>query len=239
MTHSLDALLRWSILGGVLALSAACADGAPLAGTDAAPGNEIPPPPLADKPGSPPPGLPDPDRPDEPGPDEPPPETGQPTDDCMGIDYLGVCHGTLAVWCEESELYAYDCADEGLLCDYIDEDIGYYCVPDRGPPPPEDQPQPDPEPEPMREPDPAPDLPPQEDPPPDQPAEPADPCPGVDWFGRCDGNVAVWCDDEEEILQFDCTWIGMVCQNLGIFGHRCVAPEESQNPPQNPGQPGG
>lgn len=225
-------ILRSSLLAMVAALGFACADGELVsAGQDAAPNAEIPPPPLPDKPGAPPAGAPDPDPPG-PQPDpqaDPPGEPGMPEDDCMGVDFLGVCHGTLAVWCDEGELFAFDCADEELTCDYIDEDIGYYCVPDRGPPPPEDQPQPEPEPD--REPDPPPpDLPPQEDPPPDQPAEPADPCPGVDWFGRCDGNVAVWCDDEEEILQFDCSWIGMVCRDLGFLGHRCVAPEQMQNP---------
>ncbi len=243
MPRVVERALRWMILVPALALCAACADGTPLPGGDASTGG-IPPPPPPDKPGTPPAG-PDPDRPNEPPPDqpeaEPPPEEGQPTDDCMGIDFLGVCHGTLAVWCEadEGQLYAYDCADEGLVCDYIDEDIGYYCVPDRAGGPPEDQPpEREPDPPPEREPDPAPDLPP-EDQPPEQPAEPADPCPGVDWFGRCDGNVAVWCDDEEEILQFDCSWIGMICQDLGIFGHRCVAPDQNQSPPQNPSSPGG
>lgn len=221
-----------SLLAAV-SLTTACADGTPLTGDDAGAGLDIPPPPLPDKPGAPPPGAPDPDRPEPP--DTPDPEApenpgdGQPEDNCMGVDFLGVCHGTLAVWCDEGALYAYDCADDGLLCDYVDQDIGYYCVPDRGAPPapgPDPEPSPEPEPEIPPEEPPPPDLPPEGDP----PAQPDDPCPGVDWFGRCDGNVAVWCDDEEEILQFDCGWIGMVCRDLGFFGHRCVAPEQAQSP---------
>ncbi len=230
--------IRCALLFALALSFGACADGTPLESDAGPPQNNIPPPPPPDKPGTPPPGAPDPDQPQpDPGPDDPPPEQGEDpppegqADECMGIDYLGVCHGTLAVWCEEGQLYAFDCEEEGLGCDFIDEDIGYYCVPDRGPP--DEQPPPD--------------LPPQEDPPPDEqpppdlPPDPAeeDPCPGVDWFGRCDGNVAVWCDDEEEILQFDCTWIGMVCQNLGFLGHRCVAPDQQQNPPPDGQIPGG
>lgn len=230
MALSLDAVLHRVALGVLLG---ACADGTPVA-IDGGLESGIPPPPLPDKPGAPPPGTPDPDAPEPEDPEDPgdkPPEQ-QPEDNCRGIDFLGVCHGTLAVWCEEGELYAYDCAEEQLVCDYIDQDIGYYCVPGGGQPP--GQPPPDgPEPEPEIPPEdqPPPDLPPQEDP----PAQPEDPCPGVDWFGRCDGNVAVWCDDEEEILQFDCAWIGMVCRDLGFFGHRCVSPDQAQNPGESPG----
>lgn len=229
-------ITRSACLLAVALLVGACADGAPVDVDAGAPSQDyIPPPPPPDKPGSPPPGVQDPDQPapdpesPTPGPESEPPPEGE-VDECMGIDFLGVCHGTLAVWCEEGQLFAFDCAEEGLGCDYIDADIGYYCVPDRGPPPPEGEPLPPPDDPPDQ---PPPDLPPQEDPDPGE----VDPCPGVDWFGRCDGNVAVWCDDEEEILQFDCSWIGMVCRDLAFLGHRCVAPDQGTPPPdgQTPG----
>ncbi len=153
---------------------------------------------------------------------EAPPPTG-----CQDVDYLGVCHGTLAVWCEDNELWAYDCAEDGQQCGFIDDQIGYYCLPGSDPsqPPPEAPPEGQP------------------DPPPPDPGM-VDPCPGVDWFGRCEGNTAIWCDDEEEIITFDCTVLGMVCRNTIIFGNRCVLPEDNnmgQTPAPDPGggNPGG
>ncbi len=48
-------------------------------------------------------------------------------DPCMGIDYLGECQGNTAVWCEGGALQMVDCTDGGETCQYIDDEIGYYC----------------------------------------------------------------------------------------------------------------
>lgn len=228
----------------------ACADG--VAPDEGPPGVPPPPPPgaqLPDKPtpptppppeGMPPedpePGMPPEDPgpdspPEDPGPDSPPME-GDPRG-CGGVDYLGKCEGDVAVWCEEDELLAYDCSLDGQSCRYIDDQIGYFCVEvgNGGEPAPELPP----EGMPPEDPEPAPELPPEGMPPEGGDPPPDDPCPGVDAFGRCEGSVAVWCDDNEEILRFDCTLIGWVCMDLGLLGHRCV-------PPDNGGgqqQPGG
>lgn len=231
-----SSLLVACLLG---ASAVGCAD-AVLEAPDGGPGGAdmftgaIPPPP--DKPGTRPQASPPPEGEVPPEgeippegeeiPDKPPEAVEEdPPDNCRGVDFLGQCHGTLAVWCDENELYAYDCAEDGQACGFIDGEIGYYCLPDSeaGEPPPEAPPE-------------GPEVPPEGVPWEPPPPEPADPCPGVDWFGRCEGDVAIWCDDEEEILQFNCTWIGMVCRDLLFLGHRCVLPE---NAPMDPGTPGG
>lgn len=222
----------------------ACADGVapeqtPEPPPPPGPGGQLPdkptppsPPPAEPEPGAPP-EDPGPDTPPEdPGPDSPPPETGP---GCGEVDFLGKCEGNVAVWCQDDELLAYDCSIDGQACRFIDDQIGYFCVevgggddervPDLPPDemPPEDMP-PDGQ-------EPVPELPPPEGQEPDAP--PADPCPGVDALGRCDGTVNVWCDNNEEILSFDCALLGWVCMDLGLLGHRCVPPD--QNGGQQPG----
>ncbi len=84
------------------------------------------------------------DPPDEetpPGEEEMPPpgvDEVDPEDPCMGIDFLGMCDGATAVWCQDGALQRFDCASEGLGCGWVDEDTGYYCMedPSTEPPPP-------------------------------------------------------------------------------------------------------
>ena len=45
----------------------------------------------------------------------------------MGIDYLGECQGNVAVWCEGGALQMVDCTEDGETCQYIDDEIGWYC----------------------------------------------------------------------------------------------------------------
>jgi len=64
-------------------------------------------------------------------PGEAPPrrDSGTPPDDpCMGLDYAGDCHGTVARWCASGELRTLDCATYGMGCGWVDDSTGYYCV---------------------------------------------------------------------------------------------------------------
>ncbi|MCC7540465.1 MAG: hypothetical protein IT379_29885 [Deltaproteobacteria bacterium] len=71
------------------------------------------------------PGLPAP--PEDPGSTPPAPPPADPSDPCMGLDYLGVCEGATARWCEGGQLKSRDCAREGLGCGWVDDTTGYYC----------------------------------------------------------------------------------------------------------------
>ncbi|MBU0550924.1 hypothetical protein KJ940_05425, partial [Myxococcota bacterium] len=55
-------------------------------------------------------------------------ENPNPDPECEGLDFLGRCNGTIAEWCENGTFQSYDCAEEGLPCAYIDEEVGYFCV---------------------------------------------------------------------------------------------------------------
>jgi len=47
---------------------------------------------------------------------------------CGSESYLGHCEGDVAVWCHDNGLLArLDCAAEGRVCAFVDEDTGYYC----------------------------------------------------------------------------------------------------------------
>jgi hypothetical protein len=47
---------------------------------------------------------------------------------CGAESYLGHCEGDVAVWCHDNGLLArLDCAAEGRVCAYVDEETGYYC----------------------------------------------------------------------------------------------------------------
>ncbi|MBN2359128.1 MAG: trypsin-like serine protease [Deltaproteobacteria bacterium] len=49
-------------------------------------------------------------------------------DPCQGITYLGVCHGAVAVWCQDGQLAQRDCAADGQTCGYTGNQYGYYCM---------------------------------------------------------------------------------------------------------------
>jgi hypothetical protein len=51
-----------------------------------------------------------------------------PADPCEGLDYLGRCNGATAEWCDEGTFQSLDCALDGLRCDYVDDQTGYYCT---------------------------------------------------------------------------------------------------------------
>jgi len=50
-------------------------------------------------------------------------------DPCQGVTARGACQdGELAVWCDNGVLHQRHCAACNQVCDYVDSDIGYYCV---------------------------------------------------------------------------------------------------------------
>lgn len=67
----------------------------------------------------------DPGGPVDPDPMEPEPD---PNDACGGLDYLGRCDGDVAEWCGDGEIQRRDCARRGLVCAYVDDEIGYFCT---------------------------------------------------------------------------------------------------------------
>lgn len=109
-----------------------------------------------------------------------------------------------------------DCAADGQACGYIDDQIGYFCLPP-GSPAPQPEPEPAPEPEPTPEP-------------------PVDGCGGVDYAGECRGDTAVWCE-AGGLRQVDCAARGERCDWAGdALGWYCVAapapaPEPEPMPP--------
>jgi hypothetical protein len=61
--------------------------------------------------------------------DQNPPTAGG---DCGDIDYTGACDGDTALWCDGGVLNTRDCANQGQVCGYVNDNIGFFC---------EDQPQ--------------------------------------------------------------------------------------------------
>lgn len=47
---------------------------------------------------------------------------------CGDVDYTGYCDGTTLVWCEDAMLKTKNCADDGRICVYQDDVVGYNCV---------------------------------------------------------------------------------------------------------------
>jgi hypothetical protein len=81
----------------------------------AAASNGNPPPPSNPPPNSPP--------PNNPPPNNPPPNS--PPSGCGSVTYEGECQGEVVVWCEDGELYAYDCGEGGMTCGFVDS-MGLY-----------------------------------------------------------------------------------------------------------------
>ena len=50
-----------------------------------------------------------------------------PADPCQGVDYLGLCEGAVAVWCEDGSLQREDCGLRGQGCGWVDNTQGYFC----------------------------------------------------------------------------------------------------------------
>jgi V8-like Glu-specific endopeptidase len=102
-------------------------------------------------------------------------------DACGGLDYLGECAGSVARWCDGGRVQQFDCGAQGQTCDFVDDQIGYYC----------------------------------------QEAPAADPCGGLDYLGRCDGNVAAWCEDGA-VQSVDCAAHGQRCGYVNAsIGYYC------------------
>ncbi|MEW5849757.1 MAG: S1 family peptidase [Myxococcota bacterium] len=47
---------------------------------------------------------------------------------CGDVDYLGRCEGDVAQWCRNETLRSKDCAADGQVCRYVDDETGYYCA---------------------------------------------------------------------------------------------------------------
>ncbi len=186
---------------------------------------------------------------------------------CGGIDYLGTCEGDVVVFCDEGTLTRVDCGRWQQACGFVDAETGWYCIRDAGPddappeadpvpdappapPPPEDEPAPAP---PSDTPAPPSDTPappsgapapPSDSPaPPDAPVD--DPCRGLDYLGRCTGDVAEWCENGVVVTR-DCrtvdgTACGWVSAELGWYcgGEPSPAPDEpvAPEPPPAPEPP--
>ena len=134
------------------------------------------------------------------------PEAGAVSDDpCDGLDYSGRCDGSVAEWCDGGEYRQVDCAGRGQICDFVDEQIGYYCQePQESVPEPEQEPEQEPAQEDLPEP------------------EPVDPCDGLDFYGRCNGTVAEWCHDGVQ-QSVNCALYGASCRWIGSEqGYYCA-----------------
>ncbi len=52
-----------------------------------------------------------------------PPET-----ECGDLDYRGRCDETTAIWCEAGQLRERDCASRGEICEFVDDETGFFCA---------------------------------------------------------------------------------------------------------------
>ena len=61
----------------------------------------------------------------------PPSGSGGDEGGCGDVTYEGTCEGDTAVWCSnDGELRSLDCGDQGQVCTFVNNDIGYYCADD-------------------------------------------------------------------------------------------------------------
>ncbi len=47
---------------------------------------------------------------------------------CQGYDFVGVCEGNVAKWCDNGVVYERDCSFEGQVCGYSESANGNYCL---------------------------------------------------------------------------------------------------------------
>ena len=47
---------------------------------------------------------------------------------CDNLDFRGTCDGNTAVWCDQGEVYSYDCLTDGESWWWAGEALGYYCL---------------------------------------------------------------------------------------------------------------
>lgn len=62
------------------------------------------------------------------GADDPAPTPVTASDPCDSLDYQGRCDGSVAEWCNGGEYHAVDCAGQGAICDFVDDETGYFCA---------------------------------------------------------------------------------------------------------------
>jgi hypothetical protein len=99
---------------------------------------------------------------------------------CGDLDYFGRCVGTVAEHCKDDERRRRDCADDGMICDHVNDELGYWCL---------------------------------------DPSE----CGALDFHGRCDGDVARWCDRRNRRTERDCRHEGRACAFVdNDIGFYCV-----------------
>lgn len=49
-------------------------------------------------------------------------------DGCGDIDYLGTCKDGDVLWCDSDNPAVTNCEDQGLICGWVDADVGHWCV---------------------------------------------------------------------------------------------------------------
>lgn len=99
-------------------------------------------------------------------------------DPCGDETPTGRCSGNTAIWCAGETILRQDCTASGLTCDRNDRGL-HRCV------------------------------------------VPPDPCGDETLAGRCEGDMAIWCEGREIIRQ-DCADWGMSCGDAGRGQQRCV-----------------
>jgi len=100
---------------------------------------------------------------------------------CGGMTHGGTCSEDVALYCDSGALVVDSCAPRGLEC-AIDPAGLHRCLP------------------------------------------PPDPCQGETLAGRCEGDLAIWCEAGSSVVRIACDNRGMSCAITETAQHRCVAP---------------
>jgi hypothetical protein len=53
--------------------------------------------------------------------------TSRCVDKCPAIGRIGICENNIAYWCENETVLYRDCNICNQICDYVDDNMGYYC----------------------------------------------------------------------------------------------------------------
>lgn len=48
--------------------------------------------------------------------------------DCGDLDYRGRCDGDVAKWCQGGDVHQNNCAADGKVCRYVNDDVGFFCT---------------------------------------------------------------------------------------------------------------
>ncbi|MGC6418799.1 MAG: hypothetical protein ACON3Z_16860 [Bradymonadia bacterium] len=104
---------------------------------------------------------------------------------CEGLSAQGRCDGHFAVWCDNGQEARTNCADRfNTTCGLVDAETGFFCL-SNGQQGQASTPQ--------------------------QGAPQQSGCGSVDYLGYCDGDVAVWCNENNTLEQVDCSAHGGGC----------------------------